>query len=144
MCLGDARPGARVRLIVAREIDTARVLCTLADIPVGATREFRIGAGDWPLRGFLVRTRDALHAYVNRCPHAGHALNLRPHRFLTADGSLIVCTSHGALFEKATGLCVAGPCAGRALTTIPVEVDAGLVLLAADVDPASFENVEAL
>lgn len=91
-----------------------------------------------------MRTRDGVHAYVNRCPHAGHALNLLPHRFLTADGSLILCMSHGALFEKSTGLCVAGPCAGRALTTIPVEVDAGLVLLAGEVDPGSFEDVEAL
>ncbi|MBV6416360.1 MAG: hypothetical protein CMLOHMNK_00902 [Steroidobacteraceae bacterium] len=126
------------------EIDLTRVLCELSGIPEGGAREFSIGAGDWPLRGFLVRTREGVRAYVNRCPHAGHALNLRPDRFLTRDGSLILCTSHGALFEKSTGLCVAGPCAGRALTAIAVEVAAGLVLLAGDVDPASFENVEAL
>lgn len=126
------------------EIDLARVLCALSDIPEGGAREFRIGAGDWPLRGFLVRTRQGVHAYVNRCPHAGHALNLRPDRFLTADGSLIVCSSHGALFEKSTGFCVAGPCAGRALTALAVEVRAGLVLLAEPAGAASFENVEAL
>jgi nitrite reductase/ring-hydroxylating ferredoxin subunit len=75
-----------------------------------------------------------MRAYVNRCPHAGHALDLLPGRFLTADGGLIVCASHGALFEKATGYCVAGPCAGRSLTPVALEVRSGYVLLGAAAD----------
>lgn len=125
------------------EIDLSRVLCALEEIPPGGSRAFVVGEGDWPLRGLLVRTRAAVHAYVNRCPHAQHPLNLHPHDFLTPDASLIVCNSHGALFEKSTGYCVAGPCAGLALMAIPVQVEAGYVLLADGVDAASFENVEA-
>jgi hypothetical protein len=34
---------------------------------------------------------------------------------------------------------VDGPCAGRSLTPIPIEVVAGHVLLAAGVDPAEYE-----
>jgi len=75
-----------------------------------------------------------VHGYLNRCPHAGHPLDLRPHHFLTADGTLILCSSHGALFEKSSGYCVAGPCAGRALTPVPLEVKGGFVLLADGVD----------
>ncbi|GMU70468.1 MAG: hypothetical protein AMXMBFR37_28000 [Steroidobacteraceae bacterium] len=125
------------------EIDLSRVLCALEEIPVGGARGFTFGSGDWPLRGLLVRTSQGVHAYVNRCPHARHPLNLRPHEFLTPDSGLILCRSHGALFEKATGLCVAGPCAGQALTPVAVRVEAGCVLLDEAVDPRSFEHVEA-
>jgi nitrite reductase/ring-hydroxylating ferredoxin subunit len=117
-------------------IDLERVICRLAELDARGTRAFTIGRGDWPLRGFVVRAGAEVRGYVNRCPHAGHPLDLIPGRFLTADGSLILCSSHGALFEKATGFCVAGPCAGRTLVRVELEVQAGLVMLAgaADVD----------
>ena len=113
---------------------TGTVLATLTDIPDGGTKGFTLGEGDWPLRGLLVRLGDTVHGYVNRCPHAGHRLNFMPDRFLTPDGTLILCQSHGALFDKATGDCVAGPCPGEALTRLPVETRDGQVRLAADVD----------
>jgi nitrite reductase/ring-hydroxylating ferredoxin subunit len=118
----------------AVSIDLERVICRIEDLQLHGARAFTIGGGDWPLRGFLVRSAQAVHGYVNRCPHAGHPLNLLPGRFLSADGSLILCASHGALFEKATGFCVAGPCAGRALTPLALEVHSGLVMLAESVD----------
>jgi nitrite reductase/ring-hydroxylating ferredoxin subunit len=118
------------------ELDVERVVCRLSELESGA-RAFTIGHGDWPLRGFVVRVGDAVLGYVNRCPHAGHPLDLRPQHFLTADGALILCSSHGALFEKASGYCVAGPCAGRSLTPVPLQVQWGLVLLAEGVDVAA-------
>ena len=120
------------------DLDLERVVCRLADIAPQGARAFTIGGGDWPLRGFVVRTGDAVHGYVNRCPHAGHALDLLPHRFLTPDGALILCSSHGALFEKASGYCVAGPCAGRSLTPVALEIRCGLVVLADSVDVNAF------
>lgn len=119
------------------EIDLERVICRLADLERHGARAFRIGAGDWPLRGFVVRSGATVRAYVNRCPHAGHPLDLRPHRFLTPDRALIVCASHGALFEKDTGQCIAGPCAGRSLQSIPALIVGDLVLLAPEVDVAA-------
>lgn len=124
------------------EIDTARVLCTLAELETDGCRGFTVGEGDWPLRGVVIRLGpDSVRAWVNWCPHAGHALNLRPHRFLTADGALIKCDSHGALFTRDEGLCIAGPCAGRSLRPVPVMVEAGLVLLAPGVDPGELADV---
>jgi nitrite reductase/ring-hydroxylating ferredoxin subunit len=118
-----------------REIDLERVVCALSEIPASGCRGFAVGEGDWPLRGVVVRTAKGVAAYVNRCPHAGHRLNLKPHVFLTPDDALILCTSHGALFEKENGFCVAGPCAGQSLTPVPVVVENGHVLLADGVDP---------
>lgn len=117
-----------------REIDTTRVLCALSELAATGSRGFAVGEGDWPLRGFVVQSSGGVAAYVNYCPHAGHPLNMRPHRFLTPDRALILCGSHGALFTRDDGTCIAGPCAGQALTRIPVEVMCGYVMIAADVD----------
>jgi nitrite reductase/ring-hydroxylating ferredoxin subunit len=118
-----------------REIDTSRVLCSLSELDATGSRGFAVGEGDWPLRGFLVRTTNGVAAYVNTCPHAGHPLNFTPDRFLTPDRSLILCNSHGALFTRDTGLCIAGPCPGQSLTPVPIEVVEGYVMLADGVDP---------
>ncbi len=92
-------------------------------------REFRIGAGDWPFRGFVVRQGDEVFAYQNYCMHVGHPLNFKPDSFLTKDNSLIICASHGALYEIDTGVCVAGPCPGKTLRSVQVDVVAGEIVV---------------
>lgn len=125
-------------------IDLERIVCRDSELGAEGARAFTIGGGDWPLRGFVVRAGAQLRAYVNRCPHAGHPLNLLPDRFFTPDGTLILCSSHGALFEKLTGYCVAGPCAGRSLTPVPLEVVSGYVMLADGVDIAALGEPESI
>ncbi len=116
------------------------VLCTLAELAVTGSFGFKVGEGDWPLRGFVVRLPDGgVRAWVNSCPHAGHPLDLLPHRFLNAEGTLIQCASHGALFAPDTGVCVAGPCPGRRLRTLEIMLQGDDIVLAprpADVDNA--------
>jgi nitrite reductase/ring-hydroxylating ferredoxin subunit len=119
------------------QIDVERVICRFDELADPGARGFTIGTGDWPLRGFVVRVREVVKGYVNHCPHAGHPLDLMPHRFLTHDGALILCSSHGALFDKLTGYCIAGPCVGRHLRPIALSLEAGFVMLAADVDIAA-------
>lgn len=92
-------------------------------------REFRIGDGDWPFRGFVVRRGDDVFAYQNFCVHVGHPLNWMPDSFLTRDRSAIICASHGAVYEIDTGLCVKGPCAGKSLHQVAVEVDDGVIFV---------------
>jgi nitrite reductase/ring-hydroxylating ferredoxin subunit len=104
-------------------------ICELTEIMDPGSRAFAVGDGEWPLRGFIVRVGNDVFAYLNRCPHAGHPLNMRPDEFLTADRSLIVCRSHGAMFERTNGRCVAGPCAGQSLRSLPIRIEAGLVIL---------------
>jgi nitrite reductase/ring-hydroxylating ferredoxin subunit len=120
--------------MTATEIDLARVLCRVAELE-GGCREFRLGGGDWPLRGFVVQVSDGVRAYVNRCAHLTYPLNYMPHQFLSHDASMIQCYVHGALFEKTTGYCVAGPCSGLSLISLPVRIEAGYVLLSKEVDP---------
>ena len=116
------------------------MLCSLAELDETGSRGFSVGEGDWPLRGFLVKTPKGVAAYVNYCPHAGHPLNFKPNRFLTPDGNLILCGSHGALFTRDDGLCIAGPCPGKSLTPIAVEIIGAYVLLAEGVDVERLAN----
>ena len=107
--------------------DTTR-LCALSEIADPGTYEFSWGEGSWPLSLFVVRRGDAVFGFVNRCPHAGHELNLRPNDFLTSDGELLMCRSHGARFRLEDGFCVLGPCPGARLTAFGVEIIDGSVV----------------
>ena len=122
------------------DIDLERVICRLSDLGDAGARGFTVGRGDWPLRGFVVRTQDGVRGYVNRCPHAGHPLNLGPNRFLTPGGELILCASHGALFDRQTGFCIAGPCGGQSLTSVPLTIESGFVMLAEGVDTEAYAD----
>lgn len=99
----------------------------LDDLDDPGCREFSIGGGDWPFRGFVVRQGDKVHAYQNSCAHVGHPLNWVPDGFLSRDRSLIQCASHGAMYEIDTGLCVRGPCVGKSLRAVTVDVRDGIV-----------------
>ena len=99
------------------------------DLPDPGCREFRIGTGDWPFRGFVVRKGNDVYAYQNFCMHAGHPLNYKPDSFLTKDGTRIICASHGAIYEIDSGVCVAGPCPGKRLRAIAAEVRGGQIFV---------------
>lgn len=101
-----------------------------ADLDDPGCREFRIGEGDWPFKGFVVRKGNTVFAYQNFCMHVGHPLNWQPDRFLTEDGTQIVCASHGALYDIENGLCTSGPCPGQKLRPVQVEIrDKNIVVI---------------
>jgi len=99
----------------------------ITEIEDPGCREFSIGEGDWPFRGFVVRQGDDVFAYQNFCVHVGHPLNWSPNKFLTKDKSAIICASHGATYEIETGNCYAGPGSGKTLTKVGVSVREGVI-----------------
>jgi nitrite reductase/ring-hydroxylating ferredoxin subunit len=103
--------------------------CPADALASGRTAKFRLRCGDRDVEGFLLRAASGWHAYVNRCPHVGTPLDLWPNEFLTEDGRFFVCATHGALFDPATGACLAGPCAGDALTPLPVRREGEVVVV---------------
>ncbi|SFS37983.1 Rieske (2Fe-2S) protein [Brevundimonas viscosa] len=102
-------------------------LCAEADIADPGARAFVLQIGDAFFHGFVVRKAGEVAGYVDRCPHQGFPLALELDRYLTPDGSLILCGWHGAVFEPLTGECVGGPCAGGRLTPWPVQSCGGVI-----------------
>ena len=111
------------RPVAEREVEVG----ALDELDDPGCREFSIGDGDWPFRGFVVRQGESVYAYHNFCVHAGHPLNWSPHKFLTRDKRAIICASHGATFDIQSGQCVAGPGAGGKLRKVAAEVRDGRI-----------------
>jgi len=114
---------------VADSARAAVAVCNIDELTNPGSKEFRIGDGDWPFKGFVVRLGDKVFAYQNYCMHVGHPLNWQPDRFLTKDSQQIICASHGAVYEIETGVCVSGPCPGAKLRAVDVEVRDGVVVV---------------
>ncbi len=108
-----------------------RTLCRIADIPEGEARGFAPPQGGFTGL-FALRRGDLLRVYVNACPHLGVSLDWAPDRFLAADGSRIVCSTHGAEFRLENGLCTSGPCLGERLQPVMIEIKDGCILVAED------------
>jgi nitrite reductase/ring-hydroxylating ferredoxin subunit len=98
-------------------------------ISPGSVKKFWIICQKYRVDGFLVNERGNFHAYVNRCRHMPTPLDFIRDQFVSADGKYLMCYTHGALYEFATGLCVDGPCKGQALYRLPVRVDRGEILV---------------
>jgi len=79
---------------------------------------------------FAIRYARNVYAYLNRCAHKLVELDWEPGQFFGAERRYLVCATHGALYEPASGACVAGPCRGAALVPLPVEERDGAVWLA--------------
>jgi len=97
-------------------------LCRLDEIADPGAKGFDFREGEALFNGFVVRLGDRALGYVDSCPHAGWPLSAGEDRYLTRDGSFILCSGHAALFQPDTGYCIGGPCAGRHLTPWLVQV----------------------
>lgn len=105
-----------------------RRLCGLEEIPDGGSKGFGPAPGGFTGL-FAVRQGDAVHVYVNSCPHIGVPLDWAPDRFLSHDGKAIVCAVHGAMFRIEDGFCTTGPCMGDMLERVEsVIVDGSLLV----------------
>ncbi len=78
---------------------------------------------------FVVRHRQQLFGYLNRCPHLSIPLEWMPHQFLDEAKQYIQCTTHHALFKIATGKCIVGPCEGQSLTPVNLQQQADQYLV---------------
>lgn len=77
-------------------------------------------------RAFAVRVDGRVVAYLNRCTHVAMEMDWRPNRFFDDTGRWLLCATHGAAYEPATGACAAGPCRGG-LKAIPTMEREGVV-----------------
>ena len=100
-------------------------LCAVQDIPDCGSEGFFTETPDGRLLYMVVRQGDDVFVYKNACPHTGMPLDFQPGKFLTKDGALIQCSTHGAKFRIKDGFCVSGPCQGDSLKPVKTEIRDG-------------------
>ena len=79
----------------------------------------------------LFNVAGTLHAIDNACPHNGASVASG-----LLDGCVLRCPAHGLRFDLRTG-CMPGASGGLSLTTFPVRVVAGKLVVSLDDPPAS-------
>ena len=106
-----------------------RLLCRLDDIPDGGAKGFRP-----PPRGPPACSRCARATrFSSTSMPARIGISCTGCRTASsADGRLIVCSTHGAEFRIADGVCVRGPCHGDALEAVPVTIDGNRAVMVAE------------
>jgi nitrite reductase/ring-hydroxylating ferredoxin subunit len=97
-----------------------QALCNSQDLEEGGLGvSFDVEYQGRTLRAFAVRFEGQVRAYLNRCSHVAMELDMQPDRFFDDQGLYLICASHGATFDPATGQCLAGPSSGG---LIPVDI----------------------
>ena len=96
-----------------------RLICASADLEdsgEGVRFEPREGGEG----AFAIRYEGRVYAYLNRCAHIPVEMDWQPGRFFDAEGLLLICSIHGAVYQPDTGKCLGGPCFDGRLIPVPV------------------------
>ncbi|MFQ5995440.1 MAG: Rieske (2Fe-2S) protein [Acidiferrobacterales bacterium] len=110
-----------------------QVICSSAKLTDGGRgKRFVVQVHGETLPAFAVRYRGGVYAFINRCTHRGVELDWSEGHFFDRDGDFLICATHGALYDPATGACVNGPCAGSGLTPLPVREEHENIYLVAE------------
>ncbi|MFC7704801.1 Rieske (2Fe-2S) protein [Plastorhodobacter daqingensis] len=99
------------------------VICAATGLAGARCLEVVSPAGRFPL--ILVATAQGPRAYVNACPHQFLPLNYRSDTVLSADGTRLLCSAHGARFDAGTGAAPDGP----GLDPVPIEERDGMICI---------------
>jgi len=108
--------------------ETKRLICAAGDlVDSGKGVRFEVEYFGEPAVAFAIRYKGRVHGYLNRCAHVAMELDWQEGVFFDADGRDLLCSTHGATYEAATGRCVGGPCIGGRLLKLNVEERDGMV-----------------
>lgn len=95
-------------------------VCRSEDVSNGGQGvRFEIAVDGQAAAAFVVRYDGVVRAFLNRCAHVPVELDWMQGVFFDDEGQYLMCATHGATYRPQDGYCVAGPCRGRALTSIP-------------------------
>ena len=106
---------------------SAIALCNAGDLQDGGDAvPFDVMYQGQTCRAFAIRYAGEPHAYLNRCAHVPMEMDYQPNRFFDSTGHWLICATHGALYNPATGHCAGGPCRGG-LVKISLQETDGVV-----------------
>jgi nitrite reductase/ring-hydroxylating ferredoxin subunit len=112
-------------------VESDGLICASAALIDGGDGvRFTVRGGDGAaLSAFVVRHGRQAHAYINRCAHRGVELDWVPGRFLDRERRYLICATHGALYDPASGACRGGPCGGGLVKLAVIEKNDGVYLV---------------
>ena len=105
------------------------ILCKTSDIEDPGSKSFELKIKRKTQSIFVVHKDGKFYAYYNKCPHTGATLEWQQDQFLDLDKALIQCATHDALFMIDSGECIAGPCSGDSLQSLPLIIESGQIIL---------------
>jgi nitrite reductase/ring-hydroxylating ferredoxin subunit len=73
-----------------------------------------------PAPAFVIRWQGRVYGYLNRCGHIPVELDWQHGEFFDSSLQYLICATHGALYDPATGACRGGRCEGRGLKALTV------------------------
>jgi len=107
---------------------TERLICeSAALVDSGRGVRFEVEYFGEPAPAFAVRYAGRVHGYLNRCAHVAMELDWQEGVFFDFEGRDLLCSTHGATYDAATGRCIGGPCNGSPLVKLRLEERDGLV-----------------
>jgi nitrite reductase/ring-hydroxylating ferredoxin subunit len=101
--------------------DDPRYLAPLAAVPTDRTIRCEALGGRRAVEFILRQREGSAVAWRNSCPHEPD-VRLDPGWGAMVRDDQIVCHEHGARFEGGDGLCTYGPCRGKVLDPVGVEI----------------------
>ena len=101
--------------------ETARLICAATELAeAGRGVRFEVTLAGRMAPAFVVRWRGRVRGFLNRCGHVPVELDWQAGEFFDASQLYLICSTHGALYDPASGACLGGRCAGRGLTALDV------------------------
>ena len=100
-------------------------ICPAAEVTGVHALTMQGDKGAFPI--LVLRDDGDYFAYVNACPHQYLPLNYRSDRIRSADGTMLLCTGHGARFDIRTGEAIMGVDCG--LDPVPVKLVEGMLVI---------------
>jgi nitrite reductase/ring-hydroxylating ferredoxin subunit len=107
---------------------TERLICPSVQLlDSGKGVRFEVEYSGEPAPAFVIRKNGKAHGYLNRCAHVAMELDWQEGVFFDSDKRDLLCSTHGATYDPASGRCVGGPCNGTPLVKLKVEERDGMI-----------------
>ncbi len=105
-----------------------RLICDASEVAErGDGVRFTLKRDGEEVPAFAVRFDGVVRGFVNRCAHISVELDWLEGQFFDSSGLYLICSTHGATYHPASGLCIRGPCKGLSLKRVAVEEHDGKV-----------------
>lgn len=112
-------------------VEDERVICASAAlVERGDGVRFTVHRGGAEVPAFAIRFGGTVFAYLNRCSHVPMELDWNAGKFFDSGADLLICSTHGAMYDPRSGACRGGPCRSGGLEPVAVREREGRVLLA--------------